>query len=432
MKMLRVLVPCVLVSLTAFAQETVTGNIVGTPADKRIPVAVPTFVTAPGSESLGVEMAQVLSDDLDYTGLIRVLSRAEFPPDFAGFTSDATQINFDQWRGTQSDFLVHVYVTTTGGQLAAECRLFDVASGQQVVGKRLAAEESWWRLVSHQFADEIVRYLDGTAGIATTRICFSGGQTGKKEIYVADYDGANETQLTKHGSISILPVFNPDGTKVAYVSYKDRYQFLYVFDLASGVSTAVSKEVGMNSGPAWSPDGKRIALVLSKDANSEIYIMNADGSNKQRLTNNPAVDSSPCFSPDGRQIAFVSERGGTPQVYAMDVNGGNVRRVSYQGGKSYDPAWSPDGQHIAYVVEKSGQGFEIFVMGADGSDPQQLTSSGGSNESPSWSPDSRHIVFSSTRTGSAELWTVTLATGENRKIPRINVRAQGPNWGPRR
>jgi TolB protein len=116
----------------------------------------------------------------------------------------------------------------------------------------------------------------------------------------------------------------------------------------------------------------------------------------------------------------------------MDVNGGNVRRVSLQGGKSYDPAWSADGQSIAYVVEKSGQGFEIYVMGADGSDPRPLTSSGGSNEAPSWSPDSRHVIFSSTRGGSAELWTVTLSNGENRKVPRIDVRGQGPDWGPRR
>jgi TolB protein len=424
-------------TLAAFAQESVPppGSInidVRKQADKRIPVAVPAFVTAPGSESLGAEMAQVLSEDLDFTGLIRVLTRPEFPPGFAGFTSDATQINFDQWRGTSAEFVVHVYVTTTGGQVAAECRLFDVASGQQVVGKRFAEQESWWRLITHHFADEVVHYLDGEPGIASTRICYSGGSTGKKEIFVADYDGANETQLTKHGSISILPAFSPDGEKIVYVSYKDRYQFLYVYDLKSGVSTAVSKEVGMNSAAAWSPDGKRIALVLSKDANSEIYIMNADGTNKQRLTNDPAVDSSPCFSPDGRQIAFVSERGGNPQIYVMDVAGGNARRVSLQGGKSYDPTWSRDGQYIAYVVEQRGQGFEIFVMGADGSNPRQLTNSSGSNEAPNWSADSRHVIFSSTRSGSAELWTVTLSTGQERRVPRLSARGQGPDWGPRR
>lgn len=430
MRTFRMIVPLAVLCTPVLAQ--LVDTIKGGPGDQRIPIAVPAFATAPGKEALGAEMAGVLAYDLDFSGLLRVLPREQYPPGFAGFTSDATQINFDSWRHTPSDFVVHVYVTVEGGRIVAECRLFDVATGQQVVGKRLAAEESWWRLVAHQFSDEIVRYLDGEPGCATSRICYSGGHTGKKEIYVADYDGANQTQLTKHGSISILPAFAPDGSKIAYVSYKDRYQFLYVFDLASGVSSALSKEVGMNSAPSWAPDGKRLAMVLSKDANSEIYLVGADGSNKQRLTNDPAVDSSPCFSPDGHQIAFVSERASTPQIYVMDASGANVHRASFQGGKSYDPAWSPDGKSIAYVVEKSGEGFEIFVMDADGANPRQLTSSGGSNESPSWSPDSRHIIFSSTRSGSPELWTVTLSTGENQRVPSINVSAQGPAWGARR
>ena len=90
-----------------------------------------------------------------------------------------------------------------------------------VSGKRLATRgQEWHRLVAHQFADEIVRHLTGVAGCASSRICFSGGSTGKKEIYIADYDGANMKQVTQHGSISILPKFSPDGRKIAYLSTK--------------------------------------------------------------------------------------------------------------------------------------------------------------------------------------------------------------------
>ncbi len=90
MRILRALVPVVMVCVVMVAQnsyaqapadgEKVTGTISRGPSDKRIPVAVPSFVTAPGSESLGADMAQVLSDDLDFTGLIRVMPRPEFPP----------------------------------------------------------------------------------------------------------------------------------------------------------------------------------------------------------------------------------------------------------------------------------------------------------------------------------------------------------------
>lgn len=399
-------------------------------ADARVGVAVPTFAMPPGQDALASQMTEVMRYDLDFTGFIRLLRPEEFPSNFTGLTSDATKLDFAAWRNARAEYIVHVYAVAEGGNVTIEGRLFDAQTGQQVVGKRLSSQQSWWRQVVHQFSDEIVKYLDGEPGIATSQYCFSGGATGKKEIYIVDYDGANMKQLTQHNSISILPTFSPDGSKIAYVSFKDRYQFLYCFELATGKSTALSKEVGMNSAPAWAPDGRRLAMVLSKDANSEIYLVNADGTNKKRLTNDPATDTSPCFSPDGNNIAFVSDRGGSPQIYVMDTNGGGVRRLSLQGGKSYDPSWSPDGKQIAYVVEQGG--FEIYVMDANGGNPRQLTASGGSNESPSWSRDSRYVVFTSTREGKPHLWTVNVATGENRKVPGIGVSAQGPDWGPRR
>ena len=103
-------------------------------------------------------------------------------------------------------------------EYVADCLLFDLLSTQQVVGKRMRARIEWLRLIGHQFSEEIVRFLTGEPGIASSQYCFSGGQVGKKEIYIADYDGANLIQVTKHDSISILPKFSPDGRKIAYMS----------------------------------------------------------------------------------------------------------------------------------------------------------------------------------------------------------------------
>ena len=340
---------------------------------------------------------------------------------------------FEAWRGSPAEHLVYAYITVEGDSLVAEARLFDVLVGQQVVGKRLVAERKWARLLAHQFADEIVRYLTGVAGAASAEIAFSVGEPGKKEIWVADYDGANAVQVTNHGSISIKPKLSPDGRHIAYLSYKDRYPFLYVLDRNTGVSAPLSKRVGLNHAPAWSPDGSTIALCLSKDGNTEIYVKRPDGSGERRLTNDGGSDTSPAYSPDSGRIAFVSDRAGRPQVFVMSADGGNQTRLSFQGGNSYDPVWSPDGRFIAYVVEKSGEGLEIYYMNADGTNPQRLSNSSGSNESPSWSPDSRHVVFSSSRDGTSRLYTVTIETGEERPIRRLAaLRCEGPSWGPRR
>jgi len=403
-------------------------------AEGRIPIAIPDFCTAPGQEALGKTMASVLAYDLYFSGIFGIVPPTAYPPNFTGFTRDPQTIDFDAWRGTKAEFLVHVYVVSDANALTAECRLFDVFSGEMVSGKRLSTQgEEWHRLVAHQFADEIVRHLTGVPGCASSRICFSGGATGKKEIYIADYDGASVKQITQHGSISILPKFSPDGRRIAYLSYKDRYPFLYVLDLQTGESRPLSKQVGLNVAPAWSPDGNQLAMVQSKDGNNEIYLVNADGSNRRRITDNSATDTSPTFDPTGTKIAFVSERGGAPQIYVMNVDGSNVKRLSYQGGRAFDPVWSPDGAKIAFVIEKPGDGPEIYVMNADGTEAKRLTNSAGSNESPTWSPDSRHVMFASTRSGRWELGAVNVETGEEQRIS-INAQLafQGPTWGPRR
>lgn len=414
------------------AQDSIWIESIGA-VDSRIPIAVPPFASGPGAEAYGVELATVIAADLGFSGLFSIVGRKQYPPTFTGLTSDAGKIDFEAWRATPAEHLVYASIVFQGDSLIAECRLFDVLVSRQVVGKRLETRRKWSRLVAHQFADEITRFLTGVAGIGSSEICFSAGQSGLKEIYVADYDAGTVTQVTRHESISIKPKFSPDGTKIAYLSYKDRFPFLYVYDRRTGVSSPLSRRVGLNHAPAWAPDGQKLALCLSKDGNTEIYIKNADGTGERRLTKNRDSDTSPTFSPDGARIAFVSDRGGRPQIYVMNADGSSTRRVSYQGGRAYDPVWSPDGKHIAYVVEKSGEGLEIYVMGTDGSNPRRVTDSKGSSESPSWSPDSRHIIFGSSRTGVSQLHTLTLETGVVRRVPRLgHLRCEGPSWGPRR
>ncbi len=400
--------------------------------DARIPIAVPPCATAdPGLRAVANEMAQVVADDLLFSGVFTVLGREMYPPTFAGFDANVKNIDFNGWRATGAQHLIYGLVFQEGGQLVGQFRLFDLLSNSQVYGQEVRVEASSQRLAAHRFSEEVLRYLDGVPGAGTSEIVFTGVTGRTKEIYVADYDGMNARKLTDHGSVSIKPKISPDGNYVAYLSYKDRFCFLYVLDRRTGKSTPLSKESGLNSAPSWSPDGSRIAMTLSKDGNTEIYLRNRDGSNPVRLTRNKDGDTSPCFSPDGSRIAFVSDRGGRPQIYVMGADGSNQTRVSYHGGNAYDPTWSPDGKMIAFISEIKGEGFEVYAMTADGSSAVKLSGSGGINESPSWSPDSRHVIFGSTRSGS-ELYAVNVKTGEETRIGKVAMRAEGPCWGPRR
>lgn len=401
--------------------------------DNRPTIAVPPLATeSAGLQELAKEMSSVIAYDLEFTGVVKLLDPLRFPLGFTGLDPDVTKLDRAAWAATGAQYLVFGSIAAEGDQIVGRFRLFELATGNQSVGQELRVQRQFDRLAAHRFSEEVIRQIDVEPGIGSSEIVFSAGKTGQKEIWVADYDGANARQITKHNNISIKPKISPDGNKIAYLSYKDRYTYLYIYDRKSGASTPLSKDVGLNISPGWSPDGRTIALTLSKDGNTEIYLKSPDGSNPRRLTQNRDGDTSPCFSPDGKRIAFVSDRGGSPQVYTMNADGSAQTRLSLQGGSTYDPAWSPDGQWIAYVVEKRGESFQIYVVPAQGGEARQITKGSG-NESPSWSADSRNVIFMSSRSGGKQLWTVNVRTGEERKVPQLAaLSCEGPSWGPRR
>jgi TolB protein len=74
--------------------------------------------------------------------------------------------------------------------------------------------------------------------------------------------------------------------------------------------------------PVWSPDGTKIAFQSLRDHNYEIYVMNADGSGQTNLTNHPGKDLEPSWSPDGTQIYFRTDRDGNMyDDYVMTADG---------------------------------------------------------------------------------------------------------------
>ena len=78
-------------------------------------------------------------------------------------------------------------------------------------------------------------------------------------------DGTNQTRLTTSAAIDDLPTFSPDGTKIAFRSFRS-----------------------LN--------------------NAEIYVMNADGTNPTRLTDSPETNAARrgALKPTGTRTASAT------------------------------------------------------------------------------------------------------------------------------
>ena len=124
--------------------------------------------------------------------------------------------------------------------------------------------------------------------------------------------------------------------------------------------------------PQWSPDGSQIAFQSYRDGQAEIYAMKYDGGSQTRLTTNSGYDGQPSWSPDGSKIAFVSNRSGGYGIWVMNSNGSNPVKISNLAyGTS--PVWSPDGARIAFSADSNGDDWlELWVMNADGSNPKRI------------------------------------------------------------
>ncbi len=276
------------------------------------------------------------------------------------------------------------------------------------------------RRVVHQFSDDLVKTLTGKPGIATSRIAFVASRTGHKEIYVADYDGANAVQLTHDNAISVHPSLSPDARKLVYTGYQSGYADIYLVDLMTGARNRIVKFPGTNTGPTFSPDGREIACTLSKDGNPELYILGINGDSPRRLTHTPGVESSPTFSPAGNELVYTSDAAGTPQLYRISAAGGTGRLVATGFGYCTEPSWSPDGTKVVFNV-RSGGSFQVAQLDLNSGSAKELVSDG---ENPVWGPDSRHILFSR---GNG-LYMFDTAAGHEMRIIGGLGRISEPSW----
>jgi dipeptidyl aminopeptidase/acylaminoacyl peptidase len=102
-----------------------------------------------------------------------------------------------------------------------------------------------------------------------------------------------------------------------------------------------------------------------------------------------------------------------------------------------DPRVSPDGSLAAYTlvqVAEKGDKYEtsLWVVATDGqSAPRRLTSST-RDRSPRWSPDGRTLAFvrNATDTGAAQIYLLSLAGGEPRRLTDLAKGAGALAWSP--
>lgn len=88
-----------------------------------------------------------------------------------------------------------------------------------------------------------------------------------------------------------------------------------------------------------------------------------------------------------------------------------------------EPAISPDGHEIAFV-----SGGDIWTVLAGGGEAHLLVSHPATESRPLYSPDGSQLAFVSTRTGGGNIYILTLATGELKRLTYSDAADQLDGW----
>jgi len=370
-------------------------------------------------DDAGSKFRQVVKDDLDFSKLFNLV--LDGPVVKKG--PDAVQ-----WAKIGSDVvLTGVAQVKSGDKLSLSARLIDVNTAKEVLD--VSKKGDYYNLprLAHEISNEIVKYFTGQQGIFTRQIAFVNDFTGRKELYVADYNGKNMCRLTNDNSIVILPRISRDGSKIIFTSYRSGNPDLFLINIDGTGRRRISAKAGLNVSPSWAPSGEELAVTLSIDESPNIYLIDLNGVVKSRLTRNPGADTAPAISPDGSQLAFTSDQPGFPQIYIMNMDGTGLRRIT-SVGHCDSAAWSPDGQILAYVKAEGNNHFDIYSIEVLTGIERRLTWGQGDNENPAWSPDGRFIIFTSSRRGKIELFIMS-ADGTDQRPLVTEGQSFTPHWG---
>ncbi len=99
------------------------------------------------------------------------------------------------------------------------------------------------------------------------------------------------------------------------------------------------------------------------------------------------------------------------------------------------PVVSPDGKSVAFTVrdtdyEANRGRLDIWTATVDGASIRRITTHAENDSDPAWSPDGTSLYFLSARTGSSQVWRISLSGGEPEQVTKLATDINGYDLFP--
>ena len=138
-----------------------------------------------------------------------------------------------------------------------------------------------------------------------------------------------------------LPRYSPDGKKIAFFSNRSGSEEIWVADSDSGNQSQLTSFNGaITRSPHWSPDGRHIVVWAEA-----LYVIPVDGGKSRRLDVGGRIGELASWSNDGQWIYFVPAD--NPNIWKIPAPGGQAVQLTKNGAAAHRE--SADGQHLYYT-----------------------------------------------------------------------------------
>ena len=381
------------------------------------------------SGAFDADLARLIESNLERSGQFRRVGRETM----LSLPGPDDEVFYRDWRAIDSEYTVVGSIARDDDSFLVRYALHDVYGERILFAERVPGDSSSLRDIGHYISDRIYESLTGLKGIFSTRLLYVTAERRSEKdqtfkLILSDADGGRPRTIFQSSEPILSPAWSPDGSRVAYMSYRAKRPGIYIQTLATGEVQRVTSFPGLNSAPSFSPDGRKLVLTLSKDGNPELYVANLRTGELTRMTKHFAIDTEASWSPDGRSILFTSSRGGKPQLYMMNVASKTIKRVTFDGDYNSNGAFTPDGKSIVFV-HRTAKRFHIAQMNLITRQISILTETD-LDESPSVAPNGTMVIYATSNNEKSLLGLVSMDGRVRVRLPSVSESVREPTWSP--
>jgi dipeptidyl aminopeptidase/acylaminoacyl peptidase len=211
-------------------------------------------------------------------------------------------------------------------------------------------------------------------------------ESGYSHVFVVSAEGGTPRQVTDGNFHHNGPLsFTPDGKRVVFSANRaEDWEYdpigseLYAVELATLKLVQLTNRAGPDTNAAVSPDGKRIAYLGFDDKFqgyqvTHLYVMDADGQNPRAVTEKFDRDvENPRWAADGRGVYFAYDERGVKKLGLATLDG-KVRTLAENlGGTDLGRPYTSGMYSVArngraaFTVNSPARPSDVGVVGAGG------------------------------------------------------------------